>query len=307
MRSSAVAVTKQAALLEGVFLALRRITSLLGSVEPLRLLIEPLRRWSARTHYQIQVRNVAGRGIKFNCCLHSHIGSQIFWYGRYNRWAAEVIRRFLPADGCVIDVGANEGEFSLVAASFCRSGKIAAIEPGQWATEQLRANISSSGFGNIEVLALAVGLGEGTAVLSVPNSPGEDGTLNVGMAYLSSIETAATGEVQEKVPVSSLDRICAQLRWDRIDLIKIDVEGGELDVLNGASGVISRYNPIIVVEVNHETLARSGHSAGELIDWFLSRGYALRRLTPTRALVEELPSLEDAPFMDIIAAKGLFD
>jgi glycosyltransferase involved in cell wall biosynthesis len=93
---------------------------------------------------------------------------------------------------------------------------------------------------------------------------------NLGMTHL---ELADTGTV----PVVTLDRIAEG--WDRLDFIKIDVEGMEPAVLDGAKGVIEKFHPTMLIEVNTAALRMKGYSPADVYQRLRALGYQCQ---PTR-------------------------
>lgn len=136
----------------------------------------------------------------------------------------------LPANAVVIDVGANVGNHAIYFASQC-GARVHAFEPNEEALLHLRANIARNGFENmIEVHEMALGSESGTA--QIASRPAG----NLGGVKLE------TGP--GPITVGRLD----DHLFDRVDLVKIDVEGAELEVLRGASLTLGVHRPLVVAE-----------------------------------------------------------
>jgi hypothetical protein len=73
--------------------------------------------------------------------------------------------------------------------------------------------------------------------------------VDTGTAHIG---PAAAGQEALKVGLRSLDSLAAEHRLDRVDLIKIDVEGGERQALDGARATLARFRPVLVLETGHE-------------------------------------------------------
>jgi FkbM family methyltransferase len=148
-------------------------------------------------------------------------------------------RLFFPA--CTVDVGAHVGNHTLYF-SLILGLRTIAFEPNPATYALLAANVSDNGVGAAcELHNAAVGSKAGhVKILDVPES-------NTGMATVESDPTGA-------VPLVQLDE---ELRDEpRIDIIKIDVEGWELDVLQGAPQVIARHRPLLYIEIMEPQFAR---------------------------------------------------
>ncbi|MBL8574968.1 MAG: FkbM family methyltransferase [Hyphomicrobiaceae bacterium] len=133
------------------------------------------------------------------------------------------LARALPSGGTFVDVGANVGLFTVNAAALVGpTGRVLAIEPQPDIQARLTANIAANDFRHVALVACAVGDGEGTLTLHLGNNAGE-ASLNPGMA-------GASGKTIN-VAVRPLADIVRDAALDRIDALKIDVEGLEDRIL----------------------------------------------------------------------------
>ncbi len=150
--------------------------------------------------------------------------------------------------GLVIDIGSNTGFYSLLAASASLRNTVLAFEPMAEIAERARQNIDRNDLADrIRVHQVALSDRDGLAEFYVP----PDGH---GMVETSaSLRRDFKGEPASVRPVPSrrLDRVLLRSRWAarRISLIKIDVEGHEAAVLNGARWTIRLRRPVLFVEV----------------------------------------------------------
>jgi len=169
-----------------------------------------------------------------------------------------VVERFLLAalvkQGMrIVDVGANIGYYTLLFKRLAGpSAAIIAIEPSPENLPELRLNIEGNELQNVKLLEVAVGARAGTAWLL-------EG-INSGVV--------APNKGSYEVPVRSLD----ELLTDRVDLLKIDVEGYEGFVLEGARNVIQRDRPVIFLEFHPTAVAQFGHSF-ESLHTILAQAY----------------------------------
>ncbi len=188
--------------------------------------------------------------------------------------AFDLIRRHLSPGTVAVDVGANVGMHSLVM-SRCTGagGRVLSFEPIDSIHARLRANITINKAGNIETRPVAVGRQRGTFRFD-PNT--ED--FNIGKGHLS-----ASGPVD--VPVSTLDDEMRDVP-ERVSFIKIDVEGHELEVLQGGQKVLSRHKPVLLVEFNPEEYSFD----------------ALRAAVPYAARFFKVPALGDGLLQEVVHA-----
>jgi FkbM family methyltransferase len=155
---------------------------------------------------------------------------------------------YLRPSGVAIDIGANLGEWTLpLAHAVGRAGRVLAIEPAPRAADSLAKTFAANALTHVELIRCAVDDHDGTAEFAVPivtSARTDTGTARIG--------PAASGYEGLTVALRSLDSLTAERRLDRIDLIKIDVEGHERQVLDGAQATLARCRPVLVVETGHE-------------------------------------------------------
>ena len=138
------------------------------------------------------------------------------------------VLRMLPAEATILDVGANVGVYSALALATVPSARILAFEPGHEAQKHYRAAISD------RAQLLGYGLGDVDGDLELFTSP-----LDLGLAStIHRHHDRVTWQPSGSVSIRRLDSVATELGLDRIDLLKIDVEGGELAVLRGARGLL---------------------------------------------------------------------
>jgi hypothetical protein len=88
------------------------------------------------------------------------------------------------------------------------------------------------------------------------------------------------GDVSVSVRMTTVDSYASNQKLSRVDFIKIDVEGFEMEVLSGAENALLKYRPMLCVEVNDEHLRRFGSSEDELMDFLARHRYSTRVITP---------------------------
>lgn len=72
-----------------------------------------------------------------------------------------------------------------------------------------------------------------------------------------------------------MDALVAEAGLERLDFVKIDVEGGELHVLHGAARTVERFRPAMFIEIEERHTARYDHSPGDVVAWLTARGYTM--------------------------------
>ncbi|MFO0812252.1 MAG: FkbM family methyltransferase [Gemmatales bacterium] len=221
------------------------------------------------------------------------IGRAIFYDGH---WELAVISQFAAAlrpGDVVLDVGANIGQFAIVAASKVGpTGKVFAIEAGQAAFDILSKNIAENQFTQVKALHLAAWDCDTTLHL---------GGVREDMLGWGKVQEASTAQT-EAVPARRLDQVLAEHGCDRVDIIKIDIEGAEWKAIQGMTGLFDKHPPRQVyceLANNHDNY---GSSPLDIVRFFRARGY--------RALLLEdagpVP-LDDKLFDNVVNVTVLFD
>jgi FkbM family methyltransferase len=157
---------------------------------------------------------------------------------------AAIGRAILPADGVVADIGANIGLSALALAPLVPRGRILAFEPVPAAAGHLRAAAAADPFANIEGIGTAVGAAPGSLAVHV-GARFTAGSHVVEQAHAMGAQLSTIA-----VPVTTLDAFVAERGLDRLDLVKIDVEGFEAEVLDGAAATLARFRPVVHLEMN---------------------------------------------------------
>lgn len=166
----------------------------------------------------------------------------------------------------VIDVGANIGYLTLQFAARCRSGRVYAFEPDSDTFSKLKQNVGLNEFNNIELFHTALGAFHSKAQLFklYESNPGAN-------RILSHNPDRSVGS--ETVEIQALDSF--ESRLEIVHLIKIDVEGFELFVLQGAARIINRFRPILFVELIDINLEQQGCRGRQVIDWLKAIDYII--------------------------------
>ncbi len=174
-----------------------------------------------------------------------HVASMLYWRG-LDGWEPMTVGLLLELTSpgaTVIDVGANTGLFSLLAARRHPGVRVHAIEPAPRVFERLQFNVALNGLPNVACHQLACGEVCGRVTLYVP--AGEESPM---MASL--VPGWSPGRVvEEGVACTTLDAFVESAGEGRVDVIKIDAEGSEDAILRGAERTIRVHRPFIFCEV----------------------------------------------------------
>ena len=226
---------------------------------------EPLarrpRRFVARTAYGFRIAGDQRR-IMPRC---------IYWFGAWEPPLSQWIRRALCPGDVFVDVGANFGYFTLLAArAVGPGGVVVAVEPSPVTAHRLDETLRRNGVRNVRVVLAAAAAEEGAVPFyRAPWNDAEDSTVPQEGSEL-------IGEVRA-LPLPAL---LTETELRRVRVIKVDVEGGELGVLRGlgpAAGAL-RPDAEIAVEAHPDMLATQGAALPDLLDLLRPSGFSAREL-----------------------------
>lgn len=208
------------------------------------------------------VRTATVHGYRMELDLADHIQRMIY-LGAYERWETRVVRRLLRPGMCFVDVGANVGYFTLLAAGRVGpTGRVMAIEPSRYAADRLAAAIETNRVGNVRLERIGLGREEGAVILYDPLPDNHTPTM-----------LGDPGSAGTTVRVRRLDDCLAEWGVDRIDLLKLDVEGYEPAVLDGAADSLAAGRiRAVLCEFNEHWLTRAGTTGDALRDRLLGLG-----------------------------------
>ena len=192
-----------------------------------------------------------------------YIGRSLEVYGQYAEDEAELYQKLLKPGQIAVEAGANIGALTLVMAQAVGpKGAVVAAEPQRIVFQMLCANVALNGLKNVQAIPCGFGAEAGTMRVPPRDYDRED---NFGAV---SLQAEGPGEPASVMPIDSLG-------LPQCHLIKVDVEGMEQEVLNGARKTIERYRPAVYVENNKRdqspALISLLHGLGYRLWWHIPR------------------------------------
>jgi FkbM family methyltransferase len=181
----------------------------------------------------------------------SIVGSIASNAGQYDPSLMAVLSTLVKRDSVCLDVGANVGPITLALSALCPDGHVHSFEPAIQSFRFLERNAARNGVDNVSVHRLALSDTTGEAKLNYNRE-------FTGGAFISDYLRDGAEEV---VPTTTLDDWAESSGLDRLDLVKIDVEGAEGRVLTGGRATIERFRPTLVLELNPICLRRMQRTA----------------------------------------------
>ncbi len=217
-------------------------------------------------------------GGRFDLDLSDYTQAQAFLTRRYDPALLRFVLSRLGDDTTLVDVGAHIGLTTVPVALARRRTRILALEPHPQNFRRLRDHVALNGCRNVEVERMAAGAEPGVAVLS-SEGEGSDYHRVIGPADHGYGPTPADGTVE--VEMTSIDELADRRGIERIDLLKLDVEGHEARVFDGAERMLSAGRiGAAICELNDELLAAGGSSSADLERRL--RGYGMERIVIPR-------------------------
>lgn len=177
--------------------------------------------------------------------------------GFWEMWLTQFVARQIKPGMTVIDVGANFGYYTLLFGDAVgESGRVIAVEPNPDTASFLRESVTLNGHGTrTQIVAHALAAAAGRAWLHAP----DDEPKNARLVAEKGLPGGRTIEVST-LPLDDL-----ALPYAKVDLVKIDAEGGELAIVPGMRGLIARDHPIIILEFKASRYPSPGEFLGELV------------------------------------------
>lgn len=263
-------------------------------VKPFRPLFRKIYREYINVSYQSPVKKKID-GINYELDLREVIDNAMYFNGSREPATSLALKRLCKKGNVVIDVGANVGSHTLPMAKLVgENGKVYAFEPVPWAVKKLKQNLSLNMFTNIilETIALSDESGEMDMKFRASFKIGSAS----GVGLEGKIDESWWGECEQvKVHMETLDNYVSRHNIDRIDLVKLDVDGFEGKVIRGAMSVLARFKPILIMEVAPAWVEMRGDKIQEVLNSIEKMGYKFYKeidfspITNLSDLIENLP------------------
>lgn len=235
----------------------------------LRFVFAPFERFQAgRLPDEDLVISVGGLKLKIFAPRHNRVAASLYTKGVWEPEVTGALRALIKPGDTIFDIGGDAGYYTVMFAKLVGSGgKVVVFEPIPKAQERIMENVGLNGFTNVEMVDLALGSKPGSFVLE---RPFQDSRIN-----LNKVEP---GPEDILVKVVRFDALAAERSLPKADLIKIDVEGAELEILKGMEDYVSAHHPVFVIELHPELLPQFGASVADVINWLEAHGYTLTAL-----------------------------
>jgi FkbM family methyltransferase len=229
----------------------------------------------------LDIRSCNRNGINYKLYIQDYQSWLLYFDCDYDS-SFEVLK-FAKKGDTVIDVGGNIGQTAMMfSKTVGKDGKIISFEPYYKTFECFKENLSlNKDLENIKIENL--GLGEKKETLGML----EECTTNSGGNRITTSNSDQNIHLIQ-VEIMSLDEYYEEhkLFISKIDLIKIDVEGFEMKVLNGAKKILNAFHPKLFIEIDDTNLKKQGDTAQSMLDFLLLQGYDIFDVSNTKKITQ---------------------
>ncbi len=208
-------------------------------------------------------------GINFSLLLNpktGQINKEFYVWGIYEYNILKLIYENLSKNDTFVDVGSNIGQYTNFSASLCK--QVYGFEPVKVVYEQNLASVKRNNFSNVKLYPYGVGRKDEEKEINIFGDEGIS-------SFFSKWENQKNVNKKELVRVISLDKFIKE----KVDLIKIDVEGYEWEVVLGMRKIIEKHQPKIVLEFSPKFYNTIDENIGrDLINFFIDRSYFIYKI-----------------------------
>lgn len=222
----------------------------------------------SNAHYKSgSIRTVKRRGIWYTLDLSDYQEWLVYFYCKSD--SSDYLLNYLDKSEVIFDIGANIGQTSLNIINSQKSKKlnptVYAFEPYPKTFNKLETNIALNKSKDVKAYNLGLSTQKGMLHM-MQHSPSNSGGFRMTDDLANSIS----------VPVISLDEFILENQITKIDFIKIDVEGFEVQVIQGAKKTLETYKPVLIFEYSLENIKAQNGNIRNTLNWLLEMNYHIR-------------------------------
>ncbi|MBW1999564.1 MAG: FkbM family methyltransferase [Deltaproteobacteria bacterium] len=255
--------------------------------------------WDSKKGHMRCFETKVDRGIKMCLYFDCELSRYLYCYD-FETLERRFLKMFLRPGDIYIDIGANIGLFSLLAAWCVKdTGRVYAFEPAKKTYDRLCGNVALNRFTNVLCFQMAVSHQEGELPLFVSRD---------GYDAWNSFAHPIEGDdfSTQLVKCTKLDTFVSENKLlGKVTMVKIDVEGWEMNVLRGGSLFLSRQDaPVLQVEFTEKAAESAGVTCGEVYHKLEDLGYKMFSYDQSRNDIVPDPIRETYPYLNLIATKN---
>ncbi len=229
--------------------------------------------------------------LRQKCTYCVHLLKAIFL--KHHQVLIPTLQKIISKNGIVIDIGGHAGQFTKIFSKLSENGHVYTFEPGNYAYSILRIVKRLKNLNNVSIFKMGISSHDGDSTLSVPIK--KSGSIGYGRSCIGN--NVFEKSIDEKIQLVTLDTFVKQQKIPHIQFIKIDVEGHEISVLEGAQKTIKAYNPAVMIEINKNHLSKFSKTPEDVVLFFEKFGYAYKRLDEKTGHLVKDQSLCDTDYI----------
>ena len=261
-------------------LRLRRLTMTGYRYRGLARLSDKVRQHYSHKNLDIVIDDMDG-DLRFYCEMKDHVTSRIFWRGHYSWDQIKLLKGLLRPEMVFMDIGANCGEFTVLAAKYLTQGQVIAFEPLPRHIARMRRNIELNGFKNVTVVEQGLSDHNGTAPMYLEIMGAAE---NENDVFDTMFPHGPDRKQVGTINLTTLDAYLAAHPVKRLDIVKIDIDGAEMLALSGARETLEKFKPLVFIELCTTTSAAAGYEADDIVTFLLNMNYKLYSINPDSSL-----------------------
>ncbi len=224
-------------------------------------------------------------GGKFASVLPEAVSTCIWRTGSFDESVSLTLLHYLPVGGVFLDIGAHFGFFSLFASSLAGSnGQVIAVEAIPSTFKQLKQNIEISS-NHEKIYAVNVAAYNKQCNLEFSDFGVIASSLNSAFNVRQRNSLVKHTPVKISIEAKTVDAILEEIPVERLDVVKIDAESSELFVLQGMASSLSKFRPVVILEIGDYGVQGSYRSS-EIVDLLKAIGYSAFEWNASQKLVE---------------------
>ncbi|GIV43296.1 MAG: hypothetical protein KatS3mg035_0419 [Bacteroidia bacterium] len=256
--------------------------------------------FSLKNYSKNSWRTYEFQGLVFKVDIHTYLGKLMYWRGAHEWGPILAMKKIIKSGGICIDVGANQGEYTLWMAKLSSdSGKVISFEPLTKMYNQLIENIDLNPNLSQKIITIKKGLSDHVSELPLyAVNASDNNSDNEGMPSIFHSDTRNT--FIENIALSTLDIELKKMNINKVNFIKIDVEGAELLVLKGAADTLNKSKPNLLIEFNEQTFNAAGYTSNDIFNFLEPFGYRFY-IIGIRGNLKACNKNSIPPFCNIIA------
>jgi len=230
-------------------------------------------------------------GCRLSTIPNDHgISAELLVFKTHEPLTTKLLKKELKKGMICLDIGANIGYYALLERKIVGSeGRVIAVEPSPLNFSYLKKNLRQNGFNDVEAFKFALSDSNGQVLFLI--------AMNSNWSRVVDVKDPSLEGAIINVPARSLDSFMTQYHLDKLDFLRMDVEGHEIKIFNGGRRTIENFRPILLLEI-HEDLIGLKETVS-FLQSLKSFGYNVSYFIPRSLDMPFIGSMNDVQEIDI--------